>query len=96
MVLFLVALYRAISRALKVEDPVMSGVALACSAGLIGILVHSLFDFNLQIPSNALLFLFLTVMLSNVPAAATRRLRIATPPQVEREPSIPFLAGVQS
>jgi O-antigen ligase len=95
MVLFLVTLYRAMSRALKVEDPLMSGVALACSAGLIGILVHSVFDFNLQIPSNALLFLFLTVMLSNVPAAAHRRLRIATPPGTDRDAPIPFLAGVQ-
>jgi O-antigen ligase len=93
MVLFLVALFRAMSGALKIDDPQISAVALACSTGLIGILVHSLFDFNLQIPSNALLFLFLTVMLSNVPAAA-RRLRVAAPPQADREEPIPVFAGV--
>jgi O-antigen ligase len=94
MVLFLVALYRAMRRALKVEEPLMSGVAVACSAGMIGILVHSLFDFNLQIPSNALLFLFLTVMLSNVPAAAPRRLRIAVSREQAGEAPVPIVTGV--
>ena len=93
MVLFLIALFRAMSGALRIDDPQISAVALACSAGLIGILVHSLFDFNLQIPSNALLFLFLTVMLSNLPAAA-RRLRVAAPPRADREEPIPVFAGV--
>ena len=32
-------------------------------------LVHSMFDFNLQIPSNALLFLLLVAVAANVAAA---------------------------
>ena len=32
------------------------GVALGCVAGILAIFVHSVFDFNLQIPANALLF----------------------------------------
>jgi O-antigen ligase len=94
LVVFLVALYVAMRRALDVEDHFLSGVAVACSAGLIGILVHSLFDFNLQIPSNALLFLFLAVMLSNVPAAAPRRSRVEARRQVDREAPVLVLAGV--
>jgi hypothetical protein len=35
---------------------VSSAVTLACTLGLTGILVHSLFDFNLQIPANAAIF----------------------------------------
>ena len=35
---------------------VTGAVTLACTLGVIGILVHSLVDFNLQIPSNAALF----------------------------------------
>jgi len=36
-------------------------------------MVHSLFDFNLQIPSNALLFLVLTSVVSRIAAAATSK-----------------------
>ena len=94
LVLFLASLCIAMRRALRVSDRQITGVALACSAGLIGILVHSFFDFNLQIPSNALLFLFLTVMVSNVPAAASRRPRVEARLEVEREIPVPVLAGV--
>jgi O-antigen ligase len=98
LVLFLGLLYRCVRRALKVEDHQMRGVALACSAGLIGILIHSLVDFNLQIPSNALLFLFLTVLLSNVPAAAPRRSRLEfrreISSEINEEAPVPLLVGV--
>jgi hypothetical protein len=40
----------------------MAGLALGCGGGIFAMLVHSLFDFNLQIPSNALLFLVLTAV----------------------------------
>jgi O-antigen ligase len=93
LVLFLGLLYRSMHGALRVEDQQMAGVALACSAGLIGILVHSLVDFNLQIPSNALLFLFLSVVLSNVPAAAPRRSRVDYIRQVEQNAPVPIIVG---
>jgi O-antigen ligase len=93
IVLFLGLLYRAMQGALRVEDQQMAGVALACSAGLIGILVHSLVDFNLQIPSNALLFLFMSVVLSNVPAAAPRRSRVDHIRQVDQKAPVPVIVG---
>jgi O-antigen ligase len=47
----------AVWRGLRSRDPFLSAVTLACGAGIFGLLVHSLFDFNLQLPSHALLFL---------------------------------------
>jgi O-antigen ligase len=61
---FLVLLFRAMFRAVQSRDPLLAGLALGSSAGIFGILVHSLFDFNLQLPSNALLFLLLCVVVS--------------------------------
>ncbi len=66
---FLVLLFRAIARATRSADPLMSGLALGCGGGIFSILVHSLFDFNLQIPSNCLLFLLLTAVVSNIAAS---------------------------
>ncbi len=47
----------------------LAGLALGCGAGVFSLLVHSMFDFNLQIPSNALLFLFLSAVLSRIAAS---------------------------
>jgi O-antigen ligase len=41
------------------QDPIVRGLGLGATAGIVALLVHSLFDFNLRIPSNALLFAFL-------------------------------------
>jgi len=79
---FLVVVLRLMRQAVKTTDRVLLGTGLACSASITGMLVHSLFDFNLQIPSNALLFLFLAAMLSNVVAAA----RPVTSVQLIRRP----------
>lgn len=67
--LFVVLLFRAIARGLKSPDPLLAGLALGCGAGVFSLLVHSMFDFNLQIPSNALLFLFLSAVLSRIAAS---------------------------
>jgi hypothetical protein len=57
MVWFLIVLYRNALRKIGNWTSELSGaVTLACTLGLTGILVHSLFDFNLQIPANASLF----------------------------------------
>jgi len=68
-VAFLVLLWRDVGRALQSEDRRLAGLALGCSAGTFGLLVHSLFDFNLQIPSNALLFVFLSAVISRIAAS---------------------------
>ena len=67
--MFVVLLFRAIARSLKSPDPLLAGLALGCGAGVFSLLVHSMFDFNLQIPSNALLFLFLSAVLSSIAAS---------------------------
>jgi O-antigen ligase len=57
MVWFLIVLYRrAVRKIGNWTTDVSSAVTLACTLGFTGILVHSLFDFNLQIPANAAIF----------------------------------------
>lgn len=75
MLWFLFALFRAVLQ--KLDDPLRSwgGMAtVAASASCIGILVHSLFDFNLHIPANAALFFFCCAV-----AAATQARRDVRP-----------------
>lgn len=60
--LFLVLLVRTIGKALRATKPLQTALALGSSTSIVGILVHSFFDFNLQLPSHALLF-FLHVSL---------------------------------
>jgi len=66
---FLFLTFRAIWRGVGARDPLMAGLALGCGAGVFGILVHSLFDFNLQLPGTALLFLVFSAVLAHVSAA---------------------------
>jgi O-Antigen ligase len=68
--LFLVA--RDIARASRHVSRVMSGTALGAAGGMFALFVHSLFDFNFQIPSNALLFLVLTSVVSHIAGEAAR------------------------
>jgi hypothetical protein len=44
---------------MRARDPLIAGMAMGSGAGIVGLLTHSLFDFNLQLPANALLFLLL-------------------------------------
>jgi O-antigen ligase len=65
---FIWALFRAIARGVRSPDPLMAGIALGAGAGLFGLLVHSLFDFNLHLPSHAIVFLLLSMVISHVGA----------------------------
>jgi O-antigen ligase len=69
---FLILVFRALARNIKSKDPLLAGLAVGCGCGIISILVHSMFDFNLQIPSNALLFLFLSAVVTNIGATVGR------------------------
>ena len=54
---FLFTLFRQIrKKARKWSTDVSGAVTLACTLGVVGMLVHSFVDFNLQIPANAALF----------------------------------------
>lgn len=61
---FLAVITRNVAQTAKNSDPVMRALGLGSGAGVLALLVHSLFDFNLQIPSNALLFLLLCAIVS--------------------------------
>jgi O-antigen ligase len=65
---FLVVVLRSLVASVRVRDPLAAGVAIGCSGGVLGMLVHSFFDFNLQLTSHALLFLLLCVVLAGVTA----------------------------
>jgi O-antigen ligase len=68
---FIYLVARDILRASRHGSRVMSGTALGVGGGMFALFVHSLFDFNFQIPSNALLFLVLTAVVSQIASAAT-------------------------
>jgi O-antigen ligase len=70
---FIVLILRAMFRAMKSDDPLLAGLAIGCGAGVFSMFVHSLFDFNLQVPSNALLFLFLSAVISNIATTVMER-----------------------
>lgn len=63
---FLVGVFRAVSCGIRSHDPLFAALALGSGAGIFAILVHSLFDFNLQLPSNALLFLLLSAVVTHI------------------------------
>lgn len=54
---FLLTLIMVIGSGVRIHEPMMNLYALGCGAAIVGLLVHSLFDFNLQLPSHALLFI---------------------------------------
>ena len=65
---FLLTLFRSALRKLKHWPPgTNTAVTLAAVLGITGILVHSLVDFNLQIPANAALFYVLCVLAAMEP-----------------------------
>src|SRR5579862_1217626 len=57
MIWFLALLFRRVRLKIRNWTSDVSGaMTLACTLGIIGILVHSFLDFNLQVPANAALF----------------------------------------
>ncbi len=64
---FIAALLIGIRRALKLQNPFNSGLAIGSGAAVVSLMVHSFFDFNLQLPAIALVFLIIAAMISNLP-----------------------------
>lgn len=79
---FLFLLVRVISQSLKTGTPQQAALALGCATGLFGLLVHSLFDFNLQLLSHALLFLLFTAVCSNLALAVKQTPLIPIPQEI--------------
>jgi O-antigen ligase len=90
---FVILLFRAINRGLKSHDPLHQALALGGGAGIFGLLVHSLFDFNLQLPSNAMLFLLLVAVVSHTAAVARAREGNAPALLAETESEFAFVTG---
>jgi O-antigen ligase len=64
------------------KDRLRRGLGVGACAGLAALLVHSAFDFNLRIPSNALLFAFLAALAlaaAEAQESASRRLARVAP-----------------
>ena len=88
MVWFLIVLYRTALRQIRNwASDVSSAVTLACTLGLTGILVHSVLDFNLQIPANAALFYVLCTLAAAPPLLQRSRKR--RPASTEQEDVLP-------
>jgi hypothetical protein len=91
IVWFMVIVLRQTFRGMRLRDPLMAGLSLGGGASLVGMMVHSIFDFNLQLPSHALLLLLLTAVLSQV------SLREVSPAvEMVREPESPHRAVLSS
>jgi O-antigen ligase len=63
---FLLVIARGMAQASKASNPFLRALGTGSAAGIFALLVHSIFDFNLQIPSNALLFLVLSAIVLRV------------------------------
>jgi len=88
MLWFLTVLYRQTQRKIAKWPTEVTGAAtLACSLGVVGILLHSLVDFNLQIPANAALF-FVFCSIASAPPLLTR-LRKPKPVSTQEEDFFP-------
>jgi O-antigen ligase len=70
---FITMLARALVKIFRHEDAMSRAIQLGCAAGIFALLIHSLFDFNLQIPSNALLFLILSAVVSTSMVSANEQ-----------------------
>jgi len=68
---------------------VSGAITLACLTGLSGILVHSIVDFNLQIPSNAALFYVFCSLAAAPPLIQRARKRKPAAPATTDDPVIP-------
>ena len=64
MVWMIIALYRKGFRKLKSPSRLVRGITLGAMSGITAILVHSIGDFNLHIPANALLFTILAALVA--------------------------------
>lgn len=74
LIWFLLSTLRpAIRKSRKWQSNLNGAIALSSMLGICGILVHSLFDFNLQVPANAALFYALCTIAAMEPRFASNR-----------------------
>jgi O-antigen ligase len=74
---FLVLVFRRSAAKLKNwTDTAAGALTVACLLGIVGIMVHSFLDFNLQIPANAALFYVLCAIAASQPLQESTRRRV--------------------
>ena len=61
---FIIVIVSAVRRGIHSRDPLFAGLSLAAGGGIGAIAVQSVSDTNLQVPSNALLFLIMSAIVS--------------------------------
>ena len=83
---FVIVLFRRVRRAAKSSEPIIRAMAIGGGAGLFALLVHSLFDFNLQLPANALLFLLIAAVVSRLGEVAHKHEK-AAPRRIDAQES---------
>lgn len=76
---FMLTVLRVLLPALQSHDTRIQALALGGAAGMVGMLVHSCFDFNLQLPSHALLFLTLVAVVSGLEIKRTMAVTATSP-----------------
>lgn len=77
---FLLILFRSIGQGLRSRDSLLAGLSLGYGAGTLGLLTHSMFDFNLHLPSHALLFLIFSAIISQIAVLADQPIRVRPAP----------------
>ncbi len=58
----LASLWTAIRAQLKRHDPLLQGMGFAATMAIVALLIHSAVDFNLQIPTNAAMFVVMLAL----------------------------------
>jgi O-antigen ligase len=76
---FLVILLIQTWRGMRARDPLLAALALGSGGSIIGMMVHSIFDFNLQLPSHALLLCLITAILARVNVPEVSPALVAVP-----------------
>lgn len=75
---FIGLLARSFVSGVQHPDPRLAALAMGAGGGIFAMLVHSVFDFNLQLPSNELMFLLLAAIVSTIGVAARRQRELET------------------
>jgi len=78
VVWMIIALYRKGFRKLKNPSRLVRGITVGAMSGITAILVHSISDFNLHIPANAMLFTVLAALVvAPLPRTSQRVMKFA-------------------
>lgn len=93
---FLLTVLFNIARGLRSKSTTNAGFAIGASGAILTMAIHSVFDFNLQLPSNALVFLVMSGVLSSISAKTFSYEVECAEKVIEEEEESVFALGVSS